>query len=212
MFPRGLDGLFLPAMEGVEICALVESGAPEQTWIEQILATPQILPYTLEQPGLGIYPSTQDLLLHSDIATVLRRSGTQALLLSCSCSESIYAWAKKHGVLLLMSDYRHQRFENKLGFDAFLRRHRLPRPSGGSYTIGSSAPLPVRGQAVLQRAESMGGEGTFFVQGPREVEALLASGQFHQGERTLVRKRIVGKPYGITVCAAPRVVALSPMR
>ena len=48
MFPRGLDGLFLPAMEGVEICALVESGAPEQTWIEQIFSAPQILPYTLQ--------------------------------------------------------------------------------------------------------------------------------------------------------------------
>lgn len=212
MFPRGLDGLFLPALEGVEICALVESGTPEQTWIEQIWPAPQVLPYTLQQPGLGIYPSTQDLLLHSDIATVLRRSGTQALLLSCSCSESMYAWAKKHGVLLLMSDYRHQRFENKLWFDAFLRRHRLPRPSGGSYTIGSPAPLPVRGQAVLQRAESTGGEGTFFVQDPREVEVLLASGLFHQGERTLVRKRICGKPYGITVFVAPGVVALSPIR
>jgi hypothetical protein len=212
MFPRGLDGLYLPPVAGVDVLALVERGSPDEAWMQQCLPTEQVLAYTLRR-DLGIYPSTQDLLQHSDIHAVLRKARASGLLLSCSCSAGIHAWARRHRVPLLLSgDYAHQRLEDKLWFDAFLRRHRIPRPAGGAYTIGRRARLPVDGPAVLQLPDSMGGEGTFFLDGADAVAQLVARGLVHRGDRSLVRARIDGRPYGITVTIAPSTIALSAIR
>jgi len=214
MFPRGLDGLFLPPVDGVEVYGLVESGTPEHHFVQQQLPASQVLPYRLTRDDLGIYPTTEELLVHSDIAAVLAARGVTALLLSCSCSDGIWDWAQRHRIRLVMADPAHRRFEDKLWFDAFLRRQHLPRPRGGAVTLGSRMRLPtkIRGAAVLQRPDSMGGEGTFFVEGEAGIRRLLEQGRFRLGEKALLRERIHGQAYGITVLVAPSVISLSPIR
>jgi ATP-grasp domain len=212
MLPRGLDGIFLPPVPGVEILALVQRDTPEEAWARRVYPPERVLPYALRGRDLGPYPPTADLLARSSIDAVMRRSGAGALLLSASCAPETLAWAERHGVRLLMSDYRQQRrLEDKIAFDALLRRHGIPRPEGGPVTLGRG-DLPARGAMVIQVPDSMGGEGTFFARGPGDVEALVQRGSLRRGERYLVRERIEGRPYGITIFVAPGLVALSAVR
>jgi hypothetical protein len=212
MLPRGLDGLFLPPVAGVEVLALVPRGSPEEAWARALYPADHVLPYAWRRDDLGPYPATADVLERSDIAAVMRASHVEALLLSASCAPMTLAWSQRHDVRLLMTDHEHQRrFEDKIAFDTFLKRHDLPRPTGGPVTLGRD-PLPVRGPAVVQVPDSMGGEGTFFVRGPEDVDALTRRGALHAGRRYLVRERIQGAPYGVTIFVAPGLVALSALR
>jgi glutathione synthase/RimK-type ligase-like ATP-grasp enzyme len=214
MFLRGIDGLVMRRATDARLLALVAKGSPEEAWARRfILPDEDILPYTLDRADAGVYPSTETLLLHSDIHALLKRSGATALLMSASCSPRVHAWARRHRITLLMSDYAQQRrLEDKIQFDAFLRRHGIPRPSGGVVTLGARRRLPVAGRAVVQAPDSMGGEGTYFVDGPADVDALLQAGVLARGNRYLVREYIEGRPYGITIFVAPGTVALSPVR
>lgn len=212
MLPRGVDGLFLPPVEGVEVLALVPRDSPEETWARALYPPERVLAYAWRRADLGPYPATSDILEHSDVPALLQESGTEALFLSASCTPRTLAWAQHHGVRLLMTDYEHQRrFEDKIAFDAFLGRHGIPKPAGGPVTLGRGA-LPVRGPAVVQAPDSMGGEGTFFVRGAADVDDLTRRGVLRAGERYLVRERIEGAPYGITIFVAPGLVALSALR
>ncbi|AUX47343.1 uncharacterized protein SOCE26_088620 [Sorangium cellulosum] len=213
MFPRGIDGLFLPPARGVELLALVARGAPEEAWARRVLGDERVLPYDLSRSDLGVYPATEDLLMHSDIHEVMASSGTRGLFLSSSCTRGTRAWATRHGVRLIATEYTHQRrFEDKIWFDRFLVRHGLPRPAGGPVTFGSAERWPVQGPAVVQEPSSLGGEGTYFVRGPEDLDALARRGALARGSRYLVRELVDGSPYGITVFVTPAVVALSTVR
>ena len=147
----------------------------------------------------------------------MRRDGVRALFLSTACSDPIRSWAVRAGVRLLSTDPDHQRrFEHKLWFDAFLRAHDLPRPRGGVMTLGRRARFPAvlsaRASAVVQEPESVGGEGTWFVDGAEEVDRLADAGVLRRGRRYLVREFIDGRPFGISVFVAPGTVALSAAR
>jgi hypothetical protein len=212
MFPRGIDGLFLPAHEGVDVLALIQRGSPEETWAGRFLAPSQRLLYDL--PGdLGPYPATEEILLRSDVHRAMKARRVPALLLSAACTPATQAWAERHGIQLLMSDYRDQRrLEDKIWFDAFLRRHRIPTPAGGPVVLGGTGGFPARGRAVIQARASMGGEGTYFVSGAAEAARLADQGVLRRGERYLVRRFVEGDPYGITILVGPGVVALSAVR
>ncbi|WP_437673612.1 hypothetical protein [Sorangium sp. So ce131] len=213
MFPRGIDGLFLPRVRSVELLALVARDTPEEAWARRVLGDERVLPYHLSRSDLGVYPATEDLLTHSDIHEVMASSGTTGLFLSSSCTRGTRAWATRHGVRLIATEYTHQRrFEDKLWFDRFLVRHGLPRPAGGPVTFGSAERWPVEGPAVVQEPSSLGGEGTYFVRGPEDLDALARRGALTRGSRYLVRELVDGSPYGITVFVTPAVVALSTVR
>lgn len=207
MFPRGGDGLYLPPIADVEVLALVARGTPEERWVRGFLAPERVLPYTFTGDRADPYPSTESLLRRSDIHVCLARAGVRALLMSATTSAGTHAWSRRHGISLIASDYAQQvQLEDKIWLHRFLGRHGLPRPAGGPITLGSRAPA-VRGPSVLQVPDSMGGEGTYFVDGPEAVARLgLPRGRY------LLRERIVGRPFGISVFVAPEAVALSAVR
>lgn len=214
---RGVDGLFLDAGgEGVVSLALVQRGAEEEAWARSFLPAAQVLPFSLTAEA-GPLPTTERLLLHSDVDEVCRAAGVAGLLLSAACSPAIHAWAARRGLRLFMSDFAHQRaLENKLVFDALLRERGLPTPPGGPIAFSQRPHLPVRGRAVVQLPESLGGEGTFFVRGRRGAARLAAAGVVPTGgaetARVLVRRHTSGRPCGLTVFVVPGLVALSAVR
>jgi len=215
MFPRGIDGLFLPPHEGVEVLALVQRGTPEEAWAARFLPPSRLIAYELTEE-LGPYPATEELLSRSNAGRALEARGVRALLLSAACTPATRAWADRHGVRLLMVDYDEQRrLEDKVWFDGFLRRHRIPVPDGTVMRFGpnaAGASLAFRGPVVIQARDSMGGEGTYFVNGARDVEPLVASGALRRDQRYLVRRFVEGVAYGITILVAPGRVALSAIR
>lgn len=210
MLPRGLDGLFLAA-PGLEVYALVEANTPMEAW-SRALYGERTLPYVRTGGDDAVYPSTAELLGSSTLGAAMVQGGVRELLLPSACSPELRTWAHQTGVTLLATDDgdRHD-LENKLTFHRLLERLNLPRPRGGLWRVGSGR-LPVDGPAVVQLPRSLGGEGTFFVGGAADVDALVAAGRLVVGERVLVRERVWGVPYGITVFVSPGRVALSAVR
>lgn len=210
--PRGIDGLFLPAVEGIETVALVMPGSPDEAWMRALLPADRVVTSARDRPDLGPYPSTGDLLEATGAGEALVDAGVDAFFPSAPCTPLLASWAARHGLRLVMSDLAHQsKLEDKIAFDALLRRAGLPRPRGGAVTLGRGA-WPVRGRAVVQEPRSSGGDGTRFVRSRADIDALVARGALERGERYLVRERVDGRPLGATVFVAPGLVALSALR
>lgn len=212
---RGVDGLFLDGGgDAIVSLALVPRGSAEEAWARSFLPAEQVLPFTLAE-GAGPLPSTEQVLLRSDVDAVCRAAGVAGLLLSAACSPAIHAWAGRRGLRLFMSDFAHQRaLEDKITFDALLRERGLPTPPGGAILLSPRPHLPVRGRAVVQIPDSLGGEGTFFVRGRRGAARLVAAGAIpaRGAQRVLVRRHVTGRPCGLTVFVVPGLVALSAVR
>lgn len=215
-FARGLDGLFLPPIAGCETFALLRAGSPEADWAGTIVPRAAALVYRLRGHEADPYPSTGDVLRDSDVARVLQRRGISALLLSSSFTLEVRDWAQRHGVRILAADYEDQeRLENKLWFDRFLARHQIPRPESAVVVAGEHSALSVlsdAGPVVVQRADSMGGEGTYFLTSLSEWPKVAGDLPLPRGERCLARRFVSGRPLGISVFVAPGLVALSAVR
>jgi hypothetical protein len=212
LFPRGLDGLFLPQPRDRELLLLVERGRPEARWAERF-AGARVVPYSLqgEQPLQEL--TTGEALARSNIGAALREAGAGALFLHGSRTPDIDAWARRERVRLVAARSRWARaLEHKIRFDTFLAEHRIARPRSVNGRAGRLDPLPFARGAVAQKPDSMGGEGTFFL-GPREpLRALIDAGVLRANEPCLVRELVHGRPLGITVLVAQEVVALSALR
>jgi len=212
MLPRGIDGLFWPRSDDVEMVALVEKGSPEEVWARSFLPRSRCISYDL-RTDLGLYPPTDKLLQASTIHEALRAHGISSLLLSAACTPLTRDWAERSSIRLWMVEYAEQRrLEDKIWFDGFLRRHRLPVPVGRAMRLGPRMRFPFRGDGVVQARDSMGGEGTFFVEDAGQAARLVRDGVLDGRRRHLVRQRVPGSPYGITVMVAPGLIALSALR
>lgn len=212
-FARGIDGLYLPQSAGFETIALVRANTPEAAWAEKFLTQDQFLCYRLSKHTEDPYPSTESLLQHSDIGSLLKRHRIPSLLLSSSCSEWMHGWSQNQNLTLIATEFaEQQKLEHKIWFDRFLTRHRIARPASQIVTAGSTNRSLLRGKVVVQRADSLGGEGTFFLNRVSEFDSLVESDTIPRGERCLARKFISGRPFGITLFIAPGSIRLSAVR
>lgn len=210
---RGVDGLFLPPPETGAHFALVREGTPEALVADRWLAPAQPLAYRLPHGDPEPSATTAELLAASDIGPLLRQQGITSMLLSTSRSPAIDAWAAEFGITLHgAATPDHAQLEDKAYFQGLLEKHDLPRPAAALAKIELDRPLPLAGRVVVQRVQSMGGEGTFFVSSRQDLEALVSAGQLARGEKCLVRQFIDGRPLGISLYIAPGVIALSPPR
>ncbi len=213
VLPRDLDGLFLPEGGGFEVVYLVLGGSAEESWARAVAPPHRVSTYDLLAGDLGPYPATSALLRGSTIHEAVRRDQLGALLLSASTTRPTHAWARRHGVRLLATDYLAQRrLEDKIAFHALCTRLRLPKPRGAALTLRPGLRMPAPAALVIQDPRSMGGEGTHFARDREEALALLDRGVLHAGRRYLVRERIDGRPFGASIVVAPGRVALSAVR
>jgi len=202
----GVDGLFLQPPPEVRLSLLARVGA-EAEWARAVFGAEAVLPFHSAGPA----ETTAELLEGSDIGAVLRHHHVDALLLSVGCTPRTRQWAARWRVRLWMTSWAdQQRYGDKRRFDAFLRRHGLPCPprAGLDWRTQQVRALP----AVVQLADSLGGEGTFFVRAQSDVARLVRSGAISRTDRLLVRGMLGGIPCGITVFIAPGIVALSAVR
>ncbi len=212
-FARGMDGLFLRPPAGFKLISLVRADCAQSDWLKRWLPTDQVLEFRLKRYRSDPYPSTEELLRGSDITTCLQQNQIKHLMLSSSCSAWMNQWARDQDISLVATDYAMQQtLENKIWFDRFLKRQQLPRPASQIITLGKTKRCRIRGRIVLQRADSLGGEGTFMLEDFSKVEGCLAAGVVEPQEKCLVREFIEGKPYGVTVFVSPHKVQLSAIR
>lgn len=201
---HGLDGLFLPP--SVDAYALAREGTPEERWAREVFGD-RCLPY---RPH-GAWDSPEALLVGSDIAARLTRAGVTNLLLTSGCTPIMRAWAQGHCLRLWMSPFTQQlELEDKLWFHGWCARLGLPTPEGGPCTLGAGLLVPL--PAVVQVPRSMGGEGTFFVRTPEDLERIRGARALRAGGTVLARRLVEGAPCGITVLVTPDAVRLSAVR
>ncbi len=216
-FARGIDGFYLFEENSIRGIALVRDDTPEAAWAEQFLPADECLRYRVGTTNDPIYPTTEEILRGGNLAELLAARGIRDLLLSSAMSPAIQQWSVDHGIRLWAADYEHQiRLENKLWFDQFLKRHAIPHPSGFVVTIGEP-PRPAEGwvldrSIVVQRAESLGGEGTYFLPSLDALTGWAIAENIPTGECCLVRERIDGHAFGITLLVAPQFISLSAIR
>jgi hypothetical protein len=211
-FPRGIDGLLMPARPGRSIALLVEEGRPEAAWVARFAAERMITYRKRASTPLQAL-GTGELLGASDIAAAMRKHGLSTLLLHGSRTRDIDAWARAEGMALVAAAPRLARdLEHKIRFDALLAAHRLPKPRSVAGPAGALDPLPFAGPVVVQQPESMGGEGTYFVPAGAGVGSLVARGTLRAKEPVLVRERVEGDAYGLTLLVGHDVCALSALR
>jgi hypothetical protein len=212
VFPRGIDGLFLPDLPGKEFVLLVERGRPEQHWAKSF-AGARLLSYELKSESRLQELTTGQALQGSNIAAAMRAGGAGTLFLHGSRGADIDAWARAAGVRLAAARGGWARaLEHKIRFDRFLARHGIARPASVSGRAGRLDPLPFAGGAVAQKPDSMGGEGTFFLAPGAPLRALIEAGDMRADEPCLVREFVRGPALGITLLVGQQLVALSALR
>lgn len=241
-FARGLDGLFLPSTPTAEAWAIVRGDSPEEDWIGSIVPRERTIVYQLRGHKNDPYPSTGDVLRDSNVAQELRRRRIGSLVLSSSFTPDVRDWSQRNGMQVIASRFEDQRrLENKIWFDRFLTRHAIRKPesiivrvahlvrsapTGNAVSTGrvgqvvrsgtrvgaAKSPDWLRGPVVVQRADSLGGEGTYFLDSAGEWPELARRLELPVGERLLMRRFITGRSLGITVFVSPGTIALSAVR
>ncbi len=212
-FARGIDGFYLNPGRWGRGVALVREGTPELTHAQAFLPSDQILTFRLRRFLDDPYPSTEQLLQASNISTRLKRAGINHVLLSSSCTAWMHDWSIRHGITFLATPYRQQvSYENKIWFDRFLARYQVQRPQSQFIRVKSTLPRSIQLPVVVQRADSLGGEGTFFVHRAEDWPTLTEPGRIPDGERCLVRQWIRGESFGITLFISPERTAMSAIR
>ncbi|MBU0705912.1 ATP-grasp domain-containing protein [Patescibacteria group bacterium] len=155
----------------------------------------------------------KDILQQTSLGKLIRRHGIQAICPDTYSTPFLERWAKRNKIQVICTPYRFQKkYENKIFFDRFLRRLKLPVPPGrilrsvyDAYRVNS---FPV----VLQTPVSAGSIGTFVV---RDWEELL--------RLTSVEKRVDfpllcrefisdAHPLGVSILIGPKKMAFSALR
>lgn len=214
VLPKGLDDLVQAfSLPKKKVFYLTEKKSLEENWICQFLPQKQILKYCFQNEPQNLdRHNLENILKYSDLTKVLQKQKIKFLVFSNSHSLFLDKWSKANEIQIIATPYLLQKkFENKLWFDAFLDKNKIPHPESRVYNFAQKTPL-WKTKMVLQKAHSCGSEGTFFLENQKGIEALILDGKIRKNENCLLRKFVQGKSYGITVFVGADLVALSALR
>lgn len=216
ILPRGLDPLFFDALlEKVDLYYLVEADSPTEVWARSFLPQTHILSYVFSKPLLHCLKNLEDILQHSNIGEVLNKHGVSSFLVN-HMSEECAAWQKQTGISLISVPLEtRKKLENKISFDSWMQANGITKPSSRVVALSELHLLDLSGKVVIQTAESMGAEGTFFAQNAAELTA-VQSQLFKQkpssDTQLLVRSFVEGRVFGISTLSGETFQAISGVR
>ncbi len=214
VFPSDLEPLMLFTDKRFSLRYLIAKNTAEDSWAGKFLPKKQCSRYALGIKKTFEDCSFADILYRSNIKNLIASEGIKYLWLTVDNEDRplIKKWAKAHNIKIIGPDFAQQKkFEDKIWFDRFLARERLPKPASQIYRP-LQAKLRLAGKLVLQEVASAGSEGTFFINQPADVTGLLREKKISDKKNYLVRRFARGLPCGITVLVTPDTVALSAVR
>ncbi|MBL7158961.1 ATP-grasp domain-containing protein [Candidatus Microgenomates bacterium] len=213
VFPRDVSSLmFTKWIPERKLLYLVVKNTTEEKWAKKFLNAKKIASYEVS-PKKGYLTDKEfdDLLEDSNLSTVVKKYSINALLTTSRYTDLVKRWSEKNKIKIISHAYwKYKDFENKLWFDKFLDGHNLPKPISAIYKYPASTPI--KGKLVLQKSNSSGGEGTYYIKNHSEIKKLIGLNEINTGEKYLLRQYISGKPYGITLFIAPGIATISAMR
>jgi len=187
-------------------------GKVEEKWAKSFLPLENVVCYNLKDKNISMAVLDLDgVVKNSDITKKLKNLGVEFFLLHHSASKFLNDWQNKSKVKLISSGFKWRKLEDKIFFDNFLAKNKLPKPESEIYFWGKPK-IKIRGRAVLQDPNSEGGEGTYFVNDMSEITNLFSRGKLKKKNRYLLRKYIDGQSFGITVLSSPCTIGVSAIR
>ncbi len=208
VFARDIDCIFYSS-DIYTYIYIVENESVTHRWIRDFVASDQILTYDISDvhdPDSGI----MTILTTSDLLQKLKTKQISYLHTTEIVTKEIEALSNTYGVTWIDTpSAQHEQFENKLWFDRFLTEHNISHPKSTVYHVGDTLPFK---KNVLQRSDSWGSEGTFFVNSHEELDALVSKKTLSTGEEMLAREKREGITYGISLFICPGYVLVSPAR
>jgi len=197
-----------------DLLYLVLKGGRDEALAKQLLPKKRVL--TLQRkrrsPSCAAL-STGDLLRWTNLKAVAKAAHLGAFMLSHRGTHELTKWSQTSKIPLISTSLKDQlHFEDKIWFDRLLAAHRVPKPKSKVLRASVVKTLPFPGRVVLQKPLSFGGVGTFFLDRPSGLRALLGEGLVSKGERLLARAFLPGKTYGITIWIGHDTVACSALR
>lgn len=214
VLPKGLDDLVQALVfPKTKVFYLTEKNSPEADWIEEFLPKKQILEYVFSNEPKNLDRNNlENILRYSNLTEVLKKQKIKFLVFSNSHSLFLKKWSEEYKIQIIATPYPLQKkFENKIWFDRFLAKHKIPRPESRIYNFSRKTPI-FKNKMVLQKAHSWGSEGTFFLKNEKDFNELIADKKIKKNENCLLRQFVQGKSYGITVFVGSDLIALSALR
>ncbi|MFZ2969904.1 MAG: ATP-grasp domain-containing protein [Minisyncoccia bacterium] len=209
-----LCGMVPPfSCKNFELIYLVASGTVEEGWAKGFLKEDEIFLYDLNKGKERLAKhSVKDILKYSNIDKVVKKNKIKYLWFLDKEIDYIRNWNKNNDYRIIIVDPLFRKnLENKIWFDAFLIKHKLPKPESEVYDF-SKPELKLEGELVVQKPKSSAGEGTFFIKDKNDLKQLINNNKISKKEKCLVRKKIKGKTYAITVFVSSRKIVLSAIR
>jgi len=205
----------LPPFSGknFESVYLAASGTVEEEWAKSFLEEDKMFLYDLDKGKECLTKhGVKEILKYSNIDKVIKNNKIKYLWFLDKEIDYIRNWNKKNNNrIIVVNPLFRKNLENKIWFDAFLKKHSLPKPESEIYDL-SKSELKLSGELVVQKPKSAGGEGTFFIKDKNDFKQLIGNNKINKNEKCLVRKKIKGKTYAITVFVSSKKIALSAIR
>lgn len=215
IFPRTSETVLARFPQDTQPYFLVAKGSREEKWILEFIEPEYIVSFEIdEKHGYHSNLSSVDIFEHSNLLELLHEKHIQHILITIAKSKERDAWAREHGITLIYTDLEKQyRYENKLWFDPFLEKHKLPKPRSMVYRFDRDGhQIPFSGKVVIQRGESLGNDGTFILDDITHIDRLIEKEILKKDEEYLLREFIYGSTFGIELFISSEVLALSQAR
>lgn len=208
IFGWDIECLYYTSLKYQFIC-MVEKGSATDVWVSTFLPDDAFVRYSFPA-GHNVDAELREILVESNIMQTLHDRAIHYIITTEIITEELEIIAKQHGLTWITTSAKtHERFENKIVFDRLLSAHKLPKPSSELYKRGDKLPFI---ETVLQKAESWGSEGTFFVNSETELNQLTISDMLKNETVLLARQRIRGTSYGVSLFISSGVIAISALR
>lgn len=210
-FPNDFDCLMAPELnDNFEVCYLVAKNSPEEAWAKSFLPNDSIYYYQLNADRTLHSSGYMEIFKYSNILKIIKDNQITHFWLTVNSEDAEYLnniFSKNKLKLVGIAFKEQLKFENKIWFDSFLKKNKLPKPQSQILNLNKNK-LKINGQAVIQQTYSMGGEGTYFFNGPAELKKL----NLPPNQKYLVRQFVTGQPLGVTVFVTKSQIALSALR
>ncbi|MFA6322853.1 MAG: ATP-grasp domain-containing protein [Candidatus Buchananbacteria bacterium] len=189
-----IDPIFLDKKNRQKLYIAVQKNTPQSDLTRANFLADQIIEYKIVKKVSTPILDTFDIITKTDLTRIMHQKKIKYFLLPHRPSSDLKKWAKKNKFFLIAPPADLQtKFENKLFFDALLKKKEIPSPT----SIRSQAELGVLAneKLVFQQAEGYGLFGTKFYSNAKQ---LLAKEKFNP-KTTLIRQYLPGIPIGVSV-------------
>lgn len=215
IFPRTSETVLVSYPPTTKPYYLVAQGSREEAWIKKFIDSKFVVSYEIgKEHGYHSTQSSLTIMEHSNLLSLLEQRNIKHILVTIAKSEKRHQWAQNNQIQLIYTNYHQQmKYENKLWFDSFLDKHRLPKPKSFFYQYDTHRyNIPFTRKVVIQKSNSLGNTGTYILDDITEIDSLFEKGKLQKNENYLVRQFIEGITYGIELFISSSTIAISQAR